>query len=88
VRTQYYPQPNQVDEKVEKETRLGGRPAWVTTFRLHFRQSGLRAKSERVGLALIDVGKPSAAIVYISIPDTDRQYDSVVDEVLDSVRAV
>jgi hypothetical protein len=58
----------------------------VTKFRLHFSRSGLRAKSELVGLALINVGKPEAAIVYISIPDTHRQFDPVVDEVLDSVR--
>jgi hypothetical protein len=32
------------------------------------------------------VGRPEAAIVYISIPETHRQFDPVVDEVLDSVR--
>jgi hypothetical protein len=87
VRTQYYPQPNQVEQLEEKETRLGGRPAWFTKFRLHFNRTSLQAKSELVGLALIDVGKPAAAIVYVSIPDTHRQYDSVVDEVFDSVRS-
>jgi len=88
VRTQYYPNPNRVEELVEKETRLGGRPAWVTTFRLHFSRPGLKAKSELVGIGMIDVGRPEAAIVYISIPDTHRQFDSVVGEVLDSVRPV
>ena len=65
---------------------LGGRPAWVTKFRLHFHASGLKATDELVGLALIDVGRPEAAILYVSIPGTHRQYDHVVDEVLDSVR--
>jgi hypothetical protein len=32
------------------------------------------------------VGRPEAAIVYISIPDTHKQFDAVVDEVLDSIR--
>jgi hypothetical protein len=88
VRTEYYPNPNRLEQLDEKETRLGGRPAWVTKFRLHFNRPGLDAKSELVGLALVDVGRPEAAIVYISIPETHRQYDPVVDEVLDSVRPV
>jgi hypothetical protein len=88
VRQQYYPNPHRLEQIEEKETTVGGRPAWVSKFRLHFNKPGLTAKSELVGLALIDVGRPEAAIVYISIPDTHRQYDNVVDEVLDSVRPV
>jgi hypothetical protein len=88
VRLKYYPNPNRLEQIEEKETRLGGRPAWVSKFRLHFSSPLLTAKSELVGLALIDVGRPEAAIVYISIPETHRQYDPVVDEVLDSVRAL
>jgi len=88
VRTQYYPQPNRVEQIREEETRLGGRPAWVSVFRLHFNDRDLDAKSELVGIGLIDVGRPAAAIIYISIPDTHRQYDPIVNEVLDSVRPV
>jgi hypothetical protein len=86
VRDRYYPQPNRLEQIDEQLTTLGGRPAWFTKFRLHFSAPTLKAKSELVGLALIDVGRPEAAIVYISIPDTHRQYDPIVDEVLDSVR--
>jgi hypothetical protein len=86
VRDQYYPKPNRLEQLDEKLVSLGGRPAWVSKFRLHFNKTDLEAKSELVGLALIDVGRPEAAIVYISIPDTHRQYDPVVDEVLDSIR--
>ena len=88
VRERYYPNPNRLEQIEEKETRLGGRPAWVSKFRLHFSKSDLDAKSELVALALIDVGRPEAAILYISIPETHRQYDPIVEEVLDSVRPV
>ena len=64
----------------------GGRPAWVSEFRLHFHEPGLRATSELVMIATIDVGRPEAAILYISIPGTHSQYDYVVDEELASVR--
>ena len=86
VRTAYYPQPNTMDPIRDEATTLGGRPAWVTEFRLHFNEPGLRAKDELVAVATIDVGRPNAAILYISIPGTHRQYDYVVDEVLESVR--
>jgi hypothetical protein len=86
VRAEYYPQPNTIEMMRDEQTVLGGRQAWVTKFRLHFSQSGLQAKDELVGLALIDVGRPSAAILYVSIPGTHRQFDHVVDEVLDSMR--
>ena len=39
-----------------------------------------------VAVAVIDVGKPTAAVLFVSIPGTHRQWDYVVDEVLASVR--
>lgn len=86
VRTAYYPQPNQLEPIKDERTTLGGRPAWVSEFRLHFHAAGLRATDELVAIAVIDVGRPSAAILYVSIPGTHRQFDYVVDEVLASVR--
>jgi hypothetical protein len=86
ARAGYYPQPTELEPIRDELTELGGRPAWVTVFRLHFEREGLQAKDELVGLACIDVGKPSAAILYVSIPGTHRQFDWVVDDVLDSVR--
>jgi hypothetical protein len=88
VRAEYYPRPNQMDLLRDEQTTLGGRPAWITKFRMHFHQSGLKATDELVGLALIDVGRPRAAILYVSIPGTHHDYDYVVDKVLDSVRPV
>lgn len=86
VRASYYPQPNRQDLMRDERTTLGGRPAWVTKFRLHFDEPGLRAKSELVAVALIDVGRPTAAVLYVSIPDTNPEWDHAVDEVLESVR--
>jgi len=70
----------------DEVTTLGGRPAWVAKFRLHFHAAGLQATSELVGIALIDVGRPNAAILYISIPGTHSQYDNLVDVELNSMR--
>lgn len=84
ARASYYPQPNSMEMLRDERTVLNGLPAWVTKFRLHFTERGLTAKSELVGFALIDVGRPDAAVLYVSIPDTHRQLDWVVDDVLRS----
>ena len=86
VRASYYPQPNTLEQLRDGLTTLGGRPAYVSKFRLHFNEPGLNAKDELTAVAVIDVGKPTAAVLYVSIPGTHKQYDYVVDEVLSSVR--
>jgi len=86
VRTQYYYQPNTMELMRDEQTVIGGLPAWVTKFRLHFSHAGLKAKDELVAVVLVDVGRPEAAILYVSIPGTNREWDHVVDEVIDSVR--
>lgn len=88
VRAEYYPQPNQMELMRDELTTLGGRPAWVSKFRLRFHQEGLEATDELVAVALIDVGRPTAAVLYVSIPGTHREWDHVVDEVLASVRPI
>ncbi|BCJ54285.1 hypothetical protein Asp14428_57600 [Actinoplanes sp. NBRC 14428] len=86
VRAEYYPQPNQLEPLRDEMTTLGGRPAWLSEFRLHFRAPGLSATEELSAVAIIDVGKPTAAVLYVSIPGTHKQFDYVVDDVLKSVR--
>ena len=88
VRAEYYPQPNTMDPLRDEVTSLGGRPAWVSEFRLHFSAPGLEAKDELSAVAVIDVGKPTAAVLYVSIPGTHKQFDYVIDEVLSSVRTI
>ncbi|HET6211886.1 MAG TPA: hypothetical protein VFE14_03330 [Micromonosporaceae bacterium] len=86
MRASYYPQPNELEPLRDEQRVLGGRPAWVSTFRLHFHEPGLTATSELVAVALIDVGRSDAAVLYVSIPGTHSQYDWVVEDVLRSVR--
>lgn len=86
VRAEYYPQPNTMEPLRDEVTTLGGRPAWVSEFRLRFRAPGLTATEEYSAVAVIDVGKTTAAVLYVSVPGTHQQYDYVVREVLESVR--
>lgn len=86
ARAEYYPQPNRMEVLRDGRTVLAGRPAWVTVFRLHFQRDGLRATDELAAVACIDVGRPTVAVLYVSVPGTHRQFDWVVDDVIASVR--
>lgn len=86
VRKSYYPTPNRKKVIRDEETKLGGRPAWVSIFHLEFSEEGLTARGERVAVVTIDVGRRDAAILYISIPDTHAQYYSQIDSIISSVR--
>jgi hypothetical protein len=86
VRAGYYPQPNTMESLRDEVTTVGGRPAYVNEFRLHFQQAGLTATEELSAVAVIDVGKTTAAVLYVSIPGTHKQWDYVIDDVLKSVR--
>ncbi|MEV4625992.1 hypothetical protein AB0J90_06860 [Micromonospora sp. NPDC049523] len=88
VRAEYYPQPSRMELFRDERTMLGGRPAWVTVFRLHFSRAGLKATDELAAVACIDVGRATAAIFYVSIPGTHRELDWVVDDALASVRPI
>ena len=88
VRTSYYPEPNRMEKIRDSAATLGGRQAWVTVFRLHFHEEGLKATNELVGVVLLDVGRREAAVLYVSIPGTHSQFDYVVDDVIKSVRPV
>ncbi|HIV59071.1 MAG TPA: hypothetical protein H9902_14060 [Candidatus Stackebrandtia faecavium] len=85
VRSNYYPQPNELESITDEPATLGGQPAWLRVMRLSFEEDGLDAHSELVGVALIDVGKTEAAVLYVSIPDTHSKYDDHVEEVMASV---
>ncbi|MDG4784641.1 hypothetical protein O7626_01600 [Micromonospora sp. WMMD1102] len=86
VRTEYYPQPNRLERIRDGRSTLGGLPAWVSVFRLHFSRPGLRATDELAAVACIDVGRSTAAVLYISVPGTHRDFDWVVEHALSSVR--
>ncbi|WP_051571351.1 hypothetical protein [Cryptosporangium arvum] len=86
VRRAYYPQPNVKEQARDEQIVVGGRPAWVSTFHLTFEANGLDARGEQVAVVLVDVGRPDAAVLYISIPDTHRQYNPEIDRVIASIQ--
>ncbi len=88
VRNSYYPLPNAKEQTRSEQTTLGGRPAWVSTFHLTFQADGLKARGETVSVVLVDVGRPDAAVLYISIPDTHEELTPQIETIISSVRRI
>ncbi len=85
VRRAYYPQPNVKEQVRDERVVLGGRPAWVSRFHLSFSETGLKARGETVAVVLVDIGRPDASVLYISVPDTHRQFNTVIDPIVASI---
>ncbi|MBO0879438.1 MAG: hypothetical protein J2P17_03515, partial [Mycobacterium sp.] len=86
VRASYYPQPNTRKPLTAKQMTISGDPAYFLEFHLAFDQPGYDAKGELVAICVVDVPGNKAAALYISIPDTHRQYDKIVQPLISSIR--
>ncbi|MFQ1001564.1 DUF2510 domain-containing protein [Modestobacter sp. SSW1-42] len=85
VRTSYYPAPNQREVLRSEARTVDGADAWLYEFDLSWDVEGFDASGERAALLLIDVGEPSPALLYLSIPDTHAELYGSIDRVLDDV---
>ena len=81
-----YPGPNQRTDIARRAMTIGGRPAFLTRFRIDYHISGYAANSEVVTVVVVDTNRADLAILYASIPDTARQYERLVDQVIASIQ--
>jgi Protein of unknown function (DUF2510) len=88
VRGNYYPQPNERKVLREEERTVDGRAAYLYEFQLSWDAPGYDATGERAALLLIDVGRETPALLYISIPNTHAELYGVIDRVLDAVEVL
>lgn len=85
ARRNFYPRPNTRSISTDQATVVDGHAGYLITFHLAFDVPGYNAKGELASVLVVDVGKPRVAVLYISIPDTHRQYDRLVNTVTSSV---
>jgi hypothetical protein len=86
LRSAGYPSPNQRTDVAGRAMSIGGRQAYLTRFRIDYHVSGYTATSETITVVVIDTGRTDLAILYASIPNTARGYESLVDRVIASIR--
>lgn len=84
IRSGYmYATPNVSEQIRNQEADLGGRPAWISTFHLKF--PGAITSRYMVAVVLIDLGKPYAAVLWISFRDDLPQYFPKIDRIVDRI---
>jgi hypothetical protein len=88
VRGAYYPDPNLRRTIEAHPVSVDGRAGYLIRYHLSFDVKGYAAKGEQVGVLVLNVGRPSLAALYVSIPDTVRAFDYVIDQVFASVHTL
>jgi hypothetical protein len=61
------------DDKVNKATTVDGHNAWIIESQLGYDVPGIKAKSERLIVVIVDTGG-DAGLFYASIPENASQY--------------
>ncbi|PZA19895.1 DUF2510 domain-containing protein [Modestobacter versicolor] len=85
VRQLYYPGPNEQEVRRDEALTVDGAPAWLYEFDLSWDEPGYDASGERAALLLVDVGRATPALLYLSIPNTHAELYGVIDRVLADV---
>ncbi|MGY1682199.1 DUF2510 domain-containing protein [Geodermatophilus sp. SYSU D01176] len=85
VRRNYYPSPNEREVLRDEARTVDGAPAHLFEFDLSWDVDGFEASGERAALLLIDVGTPSPALLYLSVPNTHAELYGVIDRVIEGV---
>jgi hypothetical protein len=85
VRDLYYPAPNDRQVRRDEARTVDGASAWLYEFDLTWQVAGYDATGERAALLLIDVGTPSPALLYLSIPNTHAELYGAIDRVLGDI---
>ena len=88
VRGNYYPEPNERKVMRDEARTVDGHAAHLIEFQLTWAVPGYDATGERAALLLVDVGRPSPALLYISIPNTHAELYGVIDRVLEAVEVL
>ncbi len=84
----YYPGPTEREVLRDEGRTVDGRPAHLYEFNLSWDRPGYDASGERAALLLVDVGRPTPALLYISIPNTHAELYGVIDRVLEAVEVL
>ena len=85
ARRSFYPEPNSRQMLAARPVSVQGHSGYLVRFHLSFDAPGYDARGELAEILVLDVGTPRVAVLYVSIPDTHRQYDPVADQVVASV---
>lgn len=83
-----YPTGSRREEVAGQPLTVSGRPAWLTGFRLAFRDPKFAVTEETVVVVAVDTGKARPGILYASIPGTRLELRPDINTVVESLRVL
>jgi Protein of unknown function (DUF2510) len=87
-RANYYPFPNEQRVLRDEPRTVDGRAAHLYEFQLSWDVEGYDASGERAAVLLVDVGRPTPALLFLSIPNTHAELYGVIDRVVEGTEVL
>jgi hypothetical protein len=68
----YYAFPHKTRNLASQPLTVDGRRGWLVASYVGYRQRGVKATAEVVAVAVVNTGRPSPAVIFMAIPNTNR----------------
>jgi hypothetical protein len=83
---QYYGFPHKTRSLASQPLAVGGHRGWLVGSYLGYHRPGVRATAEVVALAVVDTGRASPAVIFMAVPNTNRNLWPDINYVFTSLR--
>ncbi|MCR3745976.1 hypothetical protein BS35_008576 [Actinomadura glauciflava] len=83
---QYYAFPHKTAPLASQALNVDGHKGWLVASYLTYKRSGVRATGEIVALAVVDTGRKAPAVVFASMPNTNRKQWRDVNQFLGQLK--
>lgn len=83
---QYYAFPHKSAPLASQALNVGGNKGWLVASYLTYKRSGVRATGEIVVMAVVDTGRKAPAVVFASMPNTNRKQWPDVNQFLGQLK--
>ncbi|MEV3923962.1 hypothetical protein [Actinomadura coerulea] len=83
---QYYAFPHKSAPLASQALNVGGHKGWLVASYLTYKRSGVRATGEIVVMAVVDTGRKAPAVVFASMPNTNRKQWPDVNQFLGQLK--
>ncbi|MFD0537703.1 hypothetical protein ACFQY7_32045 [Actinomadura luteofluorescens] len=83
---QYYAFPHKTAPLASQALNVDGHKGWLVASYLTYKRSGVRATGEIVAMAVVDTGRKAPAVVFASMPNTNRKQWRDVNQFLGQLK--
>jgi hypothetical protein len=82
----FYAFPHKTRSLASQRLTVDGRRGWLVGSYIGYRRPGVKATAEVVTVAVIDTGRPSPAVIFMAVPNTDRDLWPDINYVFSSLK--